>query len=625
MRATTYQASAFAVLDGSSLLCTIVRSQPAAKLAVIDVATGRMLKMFELPGANGGWAMTTASDGSVYVGTESQGKLFRYIPGEPLIHDLGRVLPEETFIWDLSAGKDGAVYGGTYPGCRVFRYSPAGGVEDIAGGAAVSGESYARSVCYSPDDKLYVGVGTRHPHLIAIDLKTGARKEMLTADRNENETVYSLGVTGGKLFAMITPRQQMLVIDPATGVVQNKFDKSGLYQLTSPASPWDGRVYFTSGAHLVSIDPNHPEIAPRKATPLTGALCYNWLNATGDPAMAELAVFTADGKIVKLHPSTGDVSTVAIQVPEQPLVIQSLLSGPDGRIWMSSYLSGGNAAYDPRTGATIQYQGLGQSEAMTAYDGKIFFGIYPRGRLYEFDTSKAWNIGKKNPRLLTKMPDQSRPVAMLVVPELRKLFSGNIPEYGMLGGALGVYDLDAGESKVLPDFVERQSIASLECVGGLVVGGTTVQGGLGIDAEQKSAKLFVFDPGKERKVFEIVPVEGAPIVSGLVRGPDQRIWGFAGGSLFIFDLENRRIEFLEHLFTGEYAGRAVWQEAALVLHPNGSFYGLFDGRFFRLDPATRQVVVLKEWRESRHTRPLALHPDGDVYFSIGTELIRHSP
>lgn len=625
MQAITYQASTFTQERGRQLLCTLVRSQPAAKFCVIDASTGEMLGMFDLPGANGGWAMTTASDGSVYIGTESQGKLFRYVPGESSIHDLGRVFPEESFIWDLTAGRDGAIYGGTYPGCRVFKYTPAAGVEDIAGGAAAPGESYARSVAFSPDDKVFVGVGTRFPHLIEIDLKTRAKREMLTTELKPSETVYSLSVTGGKVFAMISPIQQMVVMDPVSGAIQHRFKKSGLYQLTSPASPLDGRVYFTSGTHLVSLDPDHLEKDLTQVTRLTGALAYAWINATGDRAASELAVFTDQGTIVKVHPATGRIVTVAVKVPPQPLVLQSLLSGPDGRIWMSSYLSGGNAAFDPRTRRTTQYRGLGQSEKMTSHETRIFFGIYPNGRLYAFDTSKDWDVGKQNPRLLTRMAGQSRPVSLLVLPEQRKLLSGNIPEYGMLGGALGIYDLDTGESTLMPNFIERQSVSSLARAGDLVVGGTTVHGGLGIAAVEESAKLFLFDPKSGQKVFETVPVNGAPIVSGLTAGPDKKIWGFAGGSLFIFDPVSRKMEFCERRFSGEYSGRAVWQEAALMLHPNGSFYGLFDGRFFRLDPRTKETVVLKEWRETRHTRPLALQPDGDVYFSIGTELIRYSP
>lgn len=625
MRAITFQASTFTQFEGKVLLCTLVRSQPAAKFCVIDTATGKVRRMFDLPDANGGWAMVTASDNSVYIGTENQGKLFRYIPGESFVHDLGKVLPEETFIWDLTAGKDGAVYGGTYPGCRVFKYTPARGVIDLANGPVVAGESYARAVAFSPDDKLYVGVGTKLSHLIEMDLKTGSRREMLKSDQRESETLYSISVAGGKVFAMISPRNLALMIDPATGEVKKRFEKSGQYQLTSPASPWNRKVYVTSGADLVGVDPDLPENPIEAVTPLTGALAYHWINSTKDPKDAELAIFTAQGKIVRVHPPSGRVENVAVQVPRQPLVLQSLAIGPDRRVWMSSYLSGGNAAFDPATRETTQYRGLGQAEKMISFGQRMLFGVYPRGRLYEFDSVSPWDAEKGNPRLLTKMPDQSRPVALLVVPGLRKLFSGNIPEYGMLGGGLGVYDFDTGESIVLRDFVERQSISSLERAGEFVIGGTTVQGGLGIEAVEKSARLFMFDPRTHTKIFEMVPVEGAPIVSGLTVGPDQNIWGFAGGSLLVFDPSRREVLFLEPRFTGEYAGRAVWQEAALVLHPNGSFYGLFDGRFFRLDPRTRQVSVLKEWKEFRHTRHLALHPDGAIYLSFGTDLIRYTP
>jgi hypothetical protein len=67
--------------------------------------------------------VTTASDGTIYVGTGHNGHLYRYRLGDAAATDLGQVLPGQTFVWDVPAA-DGAIVGGTYPGDYVFPLPP---------------------------------------------------------------------------------------------------------------------------------------------------------------------------------------------------------------------------------------------------------------------------------------------------------------------------------------------------------------------------------------------------------------------------------------------------------------------------------------------------------------------
>src|SRR4051794_25936815 len=105
--------------SGHDLVCTVMRGHPA-KLIVFDVRGGQMLHRMPLAGANGAWNACTASDGSVYVGSDANGHLYRWIPGEDEAHNLGQVAPDQTFAWDVCAGREGEVFVGTYPGCLVI-------------------------------------------------------------------------------------------------------------------------------------------------------------------------------------------------------------------------------------------------------------------------------------------------------------------------------------------------------------------------------------------------------------------------------------------------------------------------------------------------------------------------
>src|SRR5205823_5637371 len=136
------------------------------------------LHVLALDGAEGAWNATTASDGSVYVGTDPNGHLYRYIPGTSEVKDLGQV-PGDTWVWDLTAGKDGEVFLATYPGCRIVRYHPQEGFADISRGALVAKENYARSVVFDAErNKIYGGVGS-HAHLVEVNVATGAKADLL--------------------------------------------------------------------------------------------------------------------------------------------------------------------------------------------------------------------------------------------------------------------------------------------------------------------------------------------------------------------------------------------------------------------------------------------------------------
>src|SRR5688572_33132625 len=135
----TLQGTAFAKdPQGRDLVCTVIRGEPA-KLLVFDIKSGELLHRLTLAGAHGAWNATTASDGSVYVGTDDEGKLFRWTPGEKKVADLGQVAKDQTFVWDVTPGADGEVFCGTYPGCAVIRYHPKDGFTDVGKGPVAAG------------------------------------------------------------------------------------------------------------------------------------------------------------------------------------------------------------------------------------------------------------------------------------------------------------------------------------------------------------------------------------------------------------------------------------------------------------------------------------------------------
>ena len=309
-----------------------------------------------------------------------------------------------------------------------------------------------------------------------------------------------------------------------------------------------------------------------------------------------------------------------LDIPGQPITLQSIMKGPDGRIWSGGYLAGGHAAYDPETKKLANYPGLHQTEGMTVKDKFIYFGIYPKGHMYEYNTEMAWDLKLGNPKFLGQIPDQSRPFAVLSEKESAKVFFGMVPEYGKLGGALVSYDPAKAELKSLGIVVADQSIVSLTYSNGLLWGGTSISGGLGIMPSTKVPKLFSWDINKGVLVDEIIPVEGANAITSLIQGPDQNIWGMAGGTLFVFDPKNKNVVNQKVIYPTPALTSHVWRDAFLVVHPSGMIYGTGSNQLFRIDPRTMDVEFLV-----KPASLLAMDDQGRLYFHRSAELWQYDP
>ena len=611
--ATLLQGSTFTPgSSGQLLVCCVVRGQPA-KLMVFDATTGEMLHRFPLEHAEGAWNATTASDGSVYVGTDHKGRLYRWVVGESAARDLGKVPPDESFVWDVTPGADGEVFCGTYPGCRVVRYHPDSGFEDLSRGAMVEKENYVRSLAYdAAHGKIYGGVGS-HAHLIELDLKTGEKTDLLPREHRDQEFVYSVRLVGERLFAVVTNSAVGLVFNTKT----REFEPSvpgmpGALVITK--HPRDERVFYTVSGKLWTYDPAKAQAGPKEVCATAEARAFTW---EGD----RLVMFTRNGLVLRVDVETGERASVTCKVPPEPVPIQSIALGPDGKIWMGGYLSGGSARFDPATAKREELKGLSQAESITSLGSSLYFGIYPHARFYTYDTSKPWDVKRNNPKMIGKIDGQSRPFGAVGVEELNQVIWGTVPEYGLLGGGIAVYDVGAEKLEFFADIVSKQSVISLAHNSGLIVGGTSIHGGLGIEPSEKAGKLFLWDPKARTKVYEVELDEKASAVMALVNGPDGNVWGFVGSKLFSFDVGKRKVVFMRKLLdTMPEPSERRWRGPSLRAHPSGVMYGDLDGKLFRLDPKSMKVEVLRE--EASLT---TLDREGNVYFRDRINLWQYVP
>lgn len=602
--------------NGSPAVYAALMGQPG-QLAVLDPGTGKLRRLLDMPGADGSYDAVYSTSGTLYLASHPKGNFYRYVPGSDAVEQIAAIAGV-TFIWELVEGDEGKIYGACYPKSKLFEYDPATGqVRDL--GSAKEGEDYARCIAWHPGrKKLYVGIGS-HADLVEVDPATGERRSLLPEEHKSEHFVYSLGLTGDHVIARLDKTNRAIVINLETGKQEQVLPGFSSNQTSTPAP--DGTVFYTADSRLMSWTPGQE---PQVASPRTfnaSARALGW-SPSEDGGTSRIQVLLNNGNIFTLTRGKDDARLIRSECPAQPIHIQSIMNAPDGKIYSSGYVVGQVGVYDPADGSHRQFGGVKQAEGMTPYGSRIYFGTYPRAIISVFDTARP--VERSNPKEVFRLEkeNQDRPFGMLGVPEKNKVFVGTVPAYGVLGGVLAVYDPETSQVQVHENVVKDHGVVSFAYHDGILYGGTSIYGGLGIEPDEKDAKLFLWDVDSGSKILETVPVPGKRGLSGLQIGPDKRLWGWAEGTLFIYDLAERKVVHQKEHFTYTNLGRHFWRGGPMIHGKDGDFYGMVNGNLYRLDPETREVTVLAR---GQGIELLTQDNAGNLYFVVADKLHRLVP
>lgn len=610
----------------------VVYAVPAgenAEFNIVDLHSRERLRTIPLAGAAGAWAITVASDGSVYVGTYPNAHLYRYRPETQTVTDLGQPVGGESFMYGLTAGRDGAVYAGTYPNAHAFKYDPVTG-KFTDYGSMDPVQQYVRSAAFDPDhNALWVGLATVGK-LIRIDLATGARQDLTPPGLNAKD-IQELDYANGRVFGNAAGR--LIVVDATTGKQITFTDRTTGTPITeypigargvSPAGP--GGVYFTSNLNLTRYDLTNDTVGPvASGVRVTrgGAMGYGWIMENGQPMLYGLGG-NYSGGTWRYDPQTGALAQWSSPFQYVPSPLMHTIADPvTGKILINAFLNGTTASYDPATGRTTLTARQGQVEGW-AWDAanNLYVGIYPYGRL------SIWNPNAPesptNPRILFSLVDshlQNRPVS--VVPTADRVYVGTTPGYGEYGGALSVYTISTGDLAVYRNIVVDQTIASLLPIGSAVWAGSSIESGQGTDPRATEAHLVKVNPSTGAVTTDVVPVPGADSITELSIGPDGNLWGLADGIVFVANPSTgeviRRISVFDDE-SGAADGAMSWRD--------GYLYAVTDGRLFEVDSLTGTSTVLRDRGLYRLTQAptgiyyMLLRPDG---YTNQTHLASYKP
>ena len=615
--AAAIQGSHFATgKDGKEYVFTVVRGVPAS-LVGYELKSGKIVVNSPLPGTDGSWDMELSSDNTLYM--SGNGKMYSYKIGDKDAKDLGEVLPNQKVVWDMVAGKDGKIYGGTYPDCQVYEYDPRTGFKDIGDKALQQGENYVRSVAFdAKNNKIYAGIGS-HAAFIELDLKSKSKTNILANQDKDHEFVYDMelveGVIGGdRLIAWLNSAKglETLIYNLKTKKYEKRFGSIEVKSIVK--LPKSNKIVYTATGKVYVLDFANSTLEPKEIAKIEGRGRAGFVDKSGN-----YKVITASHKVFTINPKTGDViQEQLLDIPKSPISIQTIFWGPDQKVWSSGYLAGNHGTFNPKTKEHQDYLGLHQTEGMNSLGNTIYFGNYTHAELFSYDVTKSWSTTKGNPKFIGAIKNQDRPFAVLPLSNKAEVLFGTVPGYGQLGGAITHLDVKSEKYETFTNIIPNQSIMSLIEIDGKVIGGTTISGGLGAIPTEKRGRIFEWDI-VNKKVLWSDSIADFWSITGLFKGPDNGLWGFADGTLVKYDITSKKVVFKKEVYKYNNYPSHIWRNGLAVVHPNGLIYFTLTDKLYSYDIRTDELKHLRDQAS------LMILGNNTIYFREGTNLWSYTP
>lgn len=522
----------------------------AVKPAIVggfDINNFEFTDNYVLPRGLGAWALADRGD-HLYVGTYDYTTNADLIDIDTATGDVEVVAPlsTETFTWDAGVADDGTVYVGSYPNCRVYEYDPATG--DVRWfGPMADGEDYVRSLAVD-GETVYAGVGS-HAHLAALDRTTGEWTQILPDALSDRSWVYGLGVAEDKIVANIEPGGIALLdkadpendwqwIDPGPDM-----NVSGVFEV------FDGDVYAPAYSNT---EPGwfyyRYDVANETWTDLGSIPGYSFPDRY---LHGDTVVGTTSDRVWTKNLQTGEVredQVVDVGMKPGAEVAQSLATlhetpvvASSGRLNIhdnpSTLPTRVSTRGDPQNrDLPLQTPTGGEPKAMVSVGDDLYMASYTSARLYHYDDTGDVKL------LVNVSAQQNRPRDLAYQSTTDTLLMGTKPDYGYLGGAITAYDRKSGKATVERNVVQDQSIRSVTSIGATAYLGSEIYGGLGSDPTASEAKLAAWDPVAKSKRWQMTPVKGATELMD-VEAVNGLIFGVAdladSVQLFVVDPESR--------------------------------------------------------------------------------------
>lgn len=592
-----------------------------ALFQAIDTLSGDVVFQQRVENGVDSWGIAVTGSTVVFAVNSSEAHLYSWTPGETEVRSLGSVFGDET-VWSMTAAPDGTVYAGSYPSGRLWRV-------DTESGAATAiaipnpGEAYVRAL--AADDRYVYAGSLGAGRLARVDRATNAIAPIALPQppSGTNNTIADLAMRGHHLMVVSPSAPAMYVYDTSVGrfVRTVEIDGSGnrlpsstaiagVNSAISPLDPSGRYVYFQrSNFGLGELDLRTLEYARTGYSAQTSPRDMFWLN-TGlsgwaNPSLviagAHGTVWAYDTTVRNLSSRPGRQQDLQPNVAGAAGEIRSVGAGPDGRVYVGGFQNPtGVRIFDPATARFSEISGVPQVESFGAAGSTVVMGGYPRAQLLTYDPAEPAEYNgiegdfSLNPSLHVLNSGQERPFDFVELGDGR-VGIATVSEKSTVGGAFTVWTPGSTRQQIYRNPIANQSVVALAMVNGVVVAGSSINGGTGYRPVETRSQLFTIDPASGAVLSSAVPSnEGrVPWVNGLSIDPrDNTLWGIAGRVLFHAEVARD--------------GTVTMLRSEMIFENNPGFYGndfstfvrdgivyaTGDGNLYAINPLTFEKTTL---------------------------------
>ncbi|MGH9449860.1 MAG: hypothetical protein ACRD11_04885 [Terriglobia bacterium] len=596
---------------------TSFNSAGLGQLIQLDYRHNRA-KAWTLPVGIGSWGIIQGQDGNIYLGSYNSGELLCFNPRTekwlPLPQAPASFRKKEFIICDLAQAPDGDIYYGTYPGCHLVCYNPRTGKVTDLGRAA--DENYLRDVAVTPGGVVLCGVGTRRSRIVTFNPKSGKFGD-LEPRKYQNSGVGTQPLVS-QHYVVQPGSDQVLVYDAHTLKLLHVFPvhhASGFNLLGA-----DHLLFQEGGGAVETLNLRNGAKKTYYTSPGSAADGRWYLARNGNLLGLRVQSY--------VYVNVKDRRTERHRIPIDGLgqEVLWLRSVPDGLIYGGPGLGQTMFSYNPKTHELKSYdQVIDQS-------GEIYYGIPYRGKIYTisyveatlavFDPSRLWNQGddpESNPRTILRIPQQQyRPVGGIHVGPGGKFYIGTQPDYGLLGGALSVFDPVTEKLDVYRNIIPDEEIGAVAADDRYVYCSADIAGGGGSKPAAHQAHFFVWDPVARKIVFDqALPTPGG---LGAIAAVNGHAYFVLGSQLMDYNRTTRTLAAI-YKFGKD---RPVPLES-LQAARDGTLWGILGRELAHINPTARKVTFYPPTAE-KATSGLAIGADGTIYFGSRTDVwIYHPP
>ena len=539
----------------------------------------------------------------------------------------------EYFIIDMSMhgsshlspvpGRDGNIYAYVgSPHAHFVRVNPV--THEVTElGIPAPQASYFMAGARGPDGRCWIGSYPRAT-LVWIDTNTGEFGEVgrLPSDERQKYQFPTLQVSDDNIVycPVGLHHQELYAYDPAPDTATQILPEEMTSRVGS-VTVWradDGQVYGRSGEDRFRCNPTSIEAvadAPSSLQPvIAGSETISSIGKTGVITFTDI--------------ETGAERAFQTQYLGRPVMIYSVCTEWEGKIWGGNGFPAGVFSYDLSTGELVDH-GRRSGGSIQVYD---IIGT-PRGLLLSSYMGAALDLW--NPNAVEGEPDnvkivrgqhQERAIEWVEGPD-GNYYIGTVPIKGHVGGGLCRVTLqpDGPEATWWIDPIGAQSVHSCTAIPEInaLLCATSCVGGSSSIPTEPEGHVFLWDCTTERVTAIDEPLPGAQTYSVAVRAETGVVYllarGPAGLRYVAWDPLKR-----ETLHVGELPGG---RSPLPYLHKSpvgkrGLIVGLIADAIFAIDPADHSVQVLGRHPSLATAQGYMVDSAGTLYYGSSGVLWR---